>query len=375
MDFTVKKDDIIDVLSKIQGITSRKSNLAITENIIIKTVDSGISLSATDLETGFKGIYPADIKKEGIMAINAKKFFEIVKSFPEDIIKIQEVDNSWFKIGNKDVEFNIAGIETEDFPEVPIVEDIKFFKIESISLKKMIEKTVIIAAASDEKRAHIIGVNFECIDNEDNIIIRMVSTDGKRLSKTEYKYNNKNELGLNPGKNVLLPKKGLFEISKFLETESLVSLGVKDNNFVIKKDNETIILNLLEGDFPEYKDIIFVGDDNNIIELNKESFKMMLRRMSILTSENYKGVIFKLKNNKFEVKTANPDIGESKEDMKIDFEGEEIEVAFNPKFFIETLNFIESENVFLNLKNNETPCLIQGENDKYYLSVIMPMKI
>jgi DNA polymerase-3 subunit beta len=101
----------------------------------------------------------------------------------------------------------------------------------------------------------------------------------------------------------------------------------------------------------------------------------MLKRMSILTSENYKGVIFKFDKNRLVVRTANPDIGESKEHMDIDFKGDPIEVAFNPQFFIDTLNFIDCDQVFLKIKDDEHPCFIQGKDDKSFLSVIMPMKI
>ena len=104
-------------------------------------------------------------------------------------------------------------------------------------------------------------------------------------------------------------------------------------------------------------------------------FLMMLKRMSILSSENYKGVIFNFLKNKLIITSTNPDIGESKEDMEIGFEGEPIEVAFNPRFFIDTLNVIEDENIILNIINEEKPCLIEGEKNKNFVSVVMPMRI
>ncbi len=373
MEFTVKRNDIIDVLSKIQGIAGRKSSLAITENVLIRSTDKGISIAATDLETGFEGFYPATIESGGSIAINSKKLFEIVRNFPSEDIVISEVEKKWFKIGNIKVEYNIAGMDPDDFPEIPTVENVDFFNINSTVYKKMIERTIMIGFAGDEKRAHILGVSLECIDAEDEAIIRMVSTDGKRLTKVDYSYLKQN-IGLQPGKNVIVPKKGLSEVIKFLESEGDVQVGIKENYFVLKKDNETIIVNLLEGSFPDFEDVMNI-DDGNVLELNKNSFKMMLKRMSILTSEDYKGVIFKFADGKLEITTANPDIGESKEDMDIDYKKESIEVAFNPQFFIDTLNFIESEKVFLNIKDEEHPCLIQGEDDKMFLSIIMPMKI
>ena len=163
MKFKIKKEDILDVLSKVQGLTGRKSNLAITSNILIKTTDTGIKFVVTDLETGFEGIYPAEIESQGTITINSRKFYEIVKDFPINEIKIDEVENHWIKIGNKNVEYNIVGMNPDDFPEIPKIEDVDFFNIDSEIFKYMIEKTIIITGAPDEKRTHITGIYFETI--------------------------------------------------------------------------------------------------------------------------------------------------------------------------------------------------------------------
>ena len=151
-------------------------------------------------------------------------------------------------------------------------------------------------------------------------------------------------------------------------------MGLKDNNFIIKKNSEKIIIRLLEGDFPKYHDIVTKKEVNEIV-LKKNLFLMMLKRMSILSSENYKGVIFNFLKDKLLVTSTNPDIGESKEDMEIEYDGQQIEVAFNPRFFIETLNVIEDENIVVNIINDEKPCIIEGEKEKDFVSVVMPMRI
>lgn len=372
MKFTVNKSDILDILSKIQGLTGRKSSLAITENVLIRSVDSGISLVATDLETGFEGFYHAKMESEGIIAINARKLFEIVRNFPSDEILINEVENRWIEIGNENVQYHIVGMNPDDFPDNPYIEEVAFFEVDSNAFKKMIDKTVMITGASDDKRAHVIGIYFEKIINADEKIVRMVSTDGSRLSKVDYLYEKDSEPPIEAG--IIIPKKGLNEVSKFLGSEGTVQVGVKDNHFIIKKDNETITIRLLEGDFPEYDEII-TRSDGHVIKMDKQLYLMMLKRMSILSSDDYKSVIFNFENDKLVITATNPNIGESKEDMAIDFEGEPIEVAFNPKYFIETLNVIEEDNVLINIIDEEKPCLIEGENDKSFLSVIMPMKI
>ncbi len=372
MKATFKKGDLLPVLSKVQGLTGRRTNLAITTNILIKADKKGLSISATDLETGFEGFYPADIEKDGIIAINARKFYEIVKDFPSEDVFLNEVENHWIEIGNQKVEYHIVGLNPDDFPEIPKIEDVEFFEIDSMSLVKMIERAVIVSGTTDDKRAHIIGVYAERIKEKKNKRFRFVSTDGSRLSKVDTVFDK--EANLTSGESVMIPKKGLIEVGKFLDDEGTVKIGFKENNFIVQKDSETLIILLLEGDFPEYGDII-VKKGGNSITFDRQLFLMMLKRMSILSSEDYKGVIFNFEKNQLIITSTNPDIGESKEDMDIEYSGDAITVMFNPKFFIETLNVIDDDNVIVNIVDEEKPCLIEGEKDKTYLSVIMPMRI
>jgi DNA polymerase-3 subunit beta len=166
----------------------------------------------------------------------------------------------------------------------------------------------------------------------------------------------------------------LGEVAKFLDVEGSVKLGIKDNNFIVKREKETLIIRLLEGDFPQYGDIVLKTDGHDIL-MDRHLFLMMLKRMSILSSDEYKGVIFHFNKDKLLINSTNPDIGESKEDMDITYQGDPIEVMYNPKFFIETLNVMDEDNVVLNIVDEEKPCKIEGQKNKTYLSVIMPMRI
>lgn len=372
MNFTVNKNHILDVLSKIQGLTGRKSTLAITANVLIRTVSNGINIIATDLETGFEGTYPAKVETEGSIAINSRKLFEIVRDFPDEDIHINEVENHWVEIGNKNVEYHIVGMNPEDFPDIPKIMDIPFLHIDSLSLKKMIEKSIIITGTSDDQRAHITGVYFEMMQDTDKKIVRIVSTDGSRLSKADYIYDK--DVELPPGSGILIPKKGLNEVTKFLAPAGTVQIGFKDNHFIVQKDVETIMIRLLEGAFPNYSEIL-ANLGGHVIKVENQLFLMMLRRMSILASDNYRAVIFNFSDDKLVITSTNPDIGESKEEMIISFEGESIEVAFNPRFFIEALNAIDDDTVIINIVDEEKPCLLEGETEKSYLSAIMPMRV
>jgi DNA polymerase-3 subunit beta len=371
MKFTIRKSDIVEVLSKVQGITTRKSNLAITTCVLLRSTDQGIAITATDLETGFEGNYPAAVELEGSMAVNSKKFSEIVKEFPKEEILISQGENNWIKIGSQTVEFNLVGMNPEDFPDIPRFDDTVFFEMESAAFKKKLEKALIIAA-SDDRRAHVIGVYFEKIEKDDHQRVRLVSTDGSRLSTVDYRYGK--EVALPEAAGFLIPKKGLAEMVKFLETEGNVKIGFKDNHFILKKDAEMVVIRLLEGEFPRYGDIIDRRHTHQI-SINRLDFLMMLKRMSILSTDHYKGVVFHFSQDKLVISSANPDLGESKEEMAIDFAGDPIEVVFNPRYFIDTIQMIDHEDIIINITNEELPCRVDSPSDPDYRTVIMPMRL
>ena len=163
MNFTIKRNDILNTLAKVQGLAGRKTNLAITTNILIEASGSNIIIRATDLETGYEGLFPAEVKTEGTIAINARKLFEIARDFPSEEININEIENHWIEIGQQNVEYHLVGMNYEDFPKIPHFETVDFITIDSTALAAMIDKTVYIVGASDDKRAHIIGIYLELV--------------------------------------------------------------------------------------------------------------------------------------------------------------------------------------------------------------------
>jgi DNA polymerase III subunit beta len=372
MQFTIKKEAILHVLQRIQGLTGRTTNLAITRNVLIKASNDSITLTATDLDTGFEGKYPAVVTEEGVIAINSRKLYEIVRDFPSDEIHMLEIENRWLEIGNGTVQYNLVCANPDDFPETSFTEDIQYFEMESAALKKMIERNLMIASDPSDSRAHMNSSFFEKIYEDEASIIRLVSTDGSRLSLAESIIGKDSEIPSESG--VLIPKKELNEVVKFLDQDSTVKIGIEENRLVIKKDFETIIVRLVEGEFPAYG-AIFNSEAKHIFKADREKLLMMLKRMSILSSQDYKGALFNFENNRLKVTTTNPEIGESKEEMDIEFDGDPLEISFNPKYFIETLNAIEDDKISARIIDNEKPCLVEGEKDRTFLSAIMPMRI
>jgi DNA polymerase-3 subunit beta len=372
MKFIIQKNEIVDVLYKIQGLAGRRSSLAITECILITATEGGIQILATDLETGYEGAFPASVTEPGAIAVSARKFYEIVREFPSAEIRVAENTNRVIDIGNQKVQYHLKGMNTDDFPSTPELDALDYFSVDSSTLKKMIDKTIIISGVGEDKKAHINGVYFERMTDKTPARIRMVSTDGSRLSKYDLEMDG--EATLPEGDSVLIPKKGLHEISKFLDSGDTVQLALQGSYFVVQSSIEKIYIRLLEGQYPKYEDIIF-REDGNQIEMEKDLFLNMLKRMSILCNDNYRAAMFTFDADLLMINATNPDIGDSKEDMSIEFKGGKIEAAFNPKFFIDAVNCIDDKKILLNLLSMDKPCLIEGVEDKSFLGAVMPMRV
>jgi DNA polymerase III subunit beta len=372
MKLTVNKNDMLDVMSKIQGLAGRRSSLAITECILMRAGQSGLKIIATDLESGYEGFFPAAVEKEGAIAISARKFYEIVREFPTAEIQIHEKENRKISIGSAKVQYHLKAMNPDDYPETPMIEASESFEIDSAAFKRMIEKAIAISGIGEDKKAHINGAWFERFSDAQPPIIRLVSTDGSRLSKNDLIYGGEGVLA--QAESVLIPKKGLHEITKFMSVSGSVRVSVQGSYFVVRKPSETFYIRLLEGQFPKYDEIVS-RTEGNLIKLDKDPFMDMLKRMSILCTDSYRAALFRFEPGNLTIDATNPEIGESKEDMPIDYDASAAEVAFNPKFFIDALNAIDEDKVVINFLDEEKPCLIHGAEDKSYLGVIMPMRV
>lgn len=371
MEFRINKENILRGLTKVQGITGKRTSIPITSNVLIFTEEAHLSVLATDLEIAFQGAYEADVLSDGRAAVPSRKFFEIVKDFPSNLVVVKELENKWIQIADKKVEYNIVGMETDDFPGIPNIEGAELFNIDGDSFRNMIEKTIY-AVMSDEGRAHLAGVFFETIVEGDVKKLRMVSTDGHRLSRIDVPMNREQEFTIEGG--VIIPKSGILEVQKLLEGGGTVNIGFKDNNFIVRKDREALIIRLIEGEFPDYE-LIIPKKNKGELRVEKKSFLMMLKRMTILSSDKYRSIRCKINKEQMETITINPEIGESREVVSVVYDGEDIEMAFNPRYLMDAISAMESEEVIFKIEDDENPCVLQGESDPGFLAVVMPMRI
>jgi len=371
MQFNINKEIFLKGLTKVQGIIEKRHTIPILANVLIEAKKDEILITATDLEVGIKSRYPSNVLKEGKITVSAKKLFEIIKEFPNKEIQFISKSNYWVEITCGKSIFNLVGLSPEEFPKFPDL-NIDNSELKSSIFSEMIDKTIF-SVSNDETKFNLTGIFIKSdFNNLDNNIV-FVSTDGHRLSLIERNLTSSLDEKFKEG--FILPKKGISEIRKLIDDpEEILNIGISDNNFSVSNEFTTLIMRMVDGDFPDFKRVIPEKTANTAL-INRDLFLHALRRISVLSSEKSKGIRVGLSKDCLLLSSSNPDLGDAKEEIDVIYDGSEISIGFNARYVIDILQAIEDENIVFYLKDNISPGLIQPEKDENYLAVVMPMRL
>ncbi len=368
MKFIIERGVFQSCLGKIQGIAERKSTIPILSNVLISGEKNSIDIVATDLEIGVMEITEAENVEKGAICVPARKLYDIVRELSEEQVEIKRGDNLWISIKAGKTVFNLPGADPQEFPNFPSIEGAAYFNMEVSALLNMIEKTVF-AAASEESRFNLNGIYMEKVNKEKRDYFRMVATDGHRLSM------NDKEMKTTFEKGIILSRRGLTEIKRVLgDGETEVSISLKGNNCIFKTERTIIVVRLLEGEYPDYQQVI-PKENNKHVVIDRKEFIGALRRAQVIASEKGEGVKFSIRKESMEINTGGPDVGNVKEEIKIDYQGEPLEVSFNARYLLDVLNIMDTEKIKMELKEELSSGLIKPEGGDDYLYVIMPMRL
>ncbi len=372
MNFKIERDPFIKALQKVQGIVEKRTSIPILSNILIEAAESDIEITATDLEVGLKGKYQAKIGKEGKITVSAKKLYEIVKELPNLEISFSAKENDWVEINCGKVKFNIVGLPPDEFPSFISTKEEVFLEVESALLRKMIEKTSY-AICNDETKYNLNGIFTKVEHTENGQVLKMVATDGHRLSISTGEF-----IGTaNPEllKGVILPKKGIYEIKKITdEGDGILQFAFINNSAVIKKAETTLVMRLVDGEFPDYTRVIPNSNDQ-IVKAKTVDLIHAVKRMAILSSEKFKGILLEIYQDVIKISSSNPELGDALEEIDIKYDGAPFSVRFNAKYLLDVLNVCETEHVLMKFKNELSPSIVTPDSDETLIAVIMPMRI
>jgi DNA polymerase-3 subunit beta len=351
-------------------------SLLLTKNInkadvLIDASSDTTRVLSTDLETSVMIELAASIEKNGSVVVFGKRLSDIISNLPNEDVQLTVSADNLLKIKSlsKGIKalFSLKGLAKSDFPVLPKISNDGVFKMEQKTLKTCIRK-VILSASNDDMRYVLNGILF----NVKRSKIRLVATDGRRLSVISAAVE-----GPAQEKNVIVSKKVLAEIEKMLGTEGECQVGIAENQVFFQFDNITVISRLIEGDFPDFQQVVPASHDLEVV-FNKEELLTATKRVSLMVNENFKKLTITLDEQKAVFDSQDPEIGDAFEEVKIVARNKSLKenfvISFNCFFLMDVLKVVDTADIVFHFNKNVNPAVILEKDGDDYLSVIMPMK-
>jgi DNA polymerase-3 subunit beta len=369
MEMKITREELSLALYRAQGIVERKTTMPILSNVLLEAGQDGLVVSAFDTEIGLTSRHRCEVLKEGAAALPGRHLFEIVRALPDMAIKIKRAPNGQVEISSGAARFKIVSTVAKDFPPLPTAEGVQFLQMSADDLTQMIERTSF-AISTDETRYNLGGVFVE----QEGDVLRMVATDGHRLALAEKPIQGGASAAKLP-RGVIIPKKGLLELRRLVSEEGgACELGFTPGSVVYRREGVQVIVRLLDGVFPDYRQVI-PRENARRLMIHRVLFAETLRRVALVAQDKASGVKFDIGEGKLTLSSQNPDLGEAQEEMETKVEGAPLQMGFNARYLLDVLNVLSSEEVSLELSDELSPGLLKPTGEQGYLAVVMPMRI
>lgn len=379
MELVISKKNFLRGLARTHGVADRKSSMPILSNILL-TTDSTSSLrfAATDLYLGVAATAPAEIKRGGSIAVSARTLFDIVKNLPEGDVHWTVGPNHAAEIRSGKVRFRIPGMPGDDFPALPSPGSSDFFSLDADVLGDLITKTQY-SMSTDDTRPHLAGALFE----GEGKLVRMVTTDGHRLSKIEHRLK---EGAPMLSFSMLVPNKGIAELKRLIEDARADAKSTKEEgppqiavattggSAFFKREGIVLSVKLADEQFPPYARVIPQQQEKRVV-ISRAGLVEALKRMSLVSNDTSGGVRFMVSAGSLRIVSENPDIGEGSEELDVDYAGEAITIGFNAKYILDVLGSLTDDEVALELAGELDPGVIKPAGETMFVGVVMPMRI
>lgn len=374
MKIRISREHLTAELGKLQGVVSQRSTLAILSNALFDASDGTLKLDATDLDISVSTACPCEVEDGGRVTLQAKAIFDIVKNLEDDEIEIETEENYWAKLKSGNVNCRIVGTHPDDFPQVLDTTDVEMYPIGTERLLTMIEKTLF-SVSTDDARPNLTGAFFKVTD-EDSLL--MVSTDGHRLSKIEVKPEEFEAGGNIPSQlrdGIIIPRKGLAELKRNVSTKGAeLSFGLKDNNIIFKHGPMNLSVRLVDGNFPDFTGVLPKESDNKAF-IDRDVFVQSLRFVSLFANPKTNNVRLSLSEDGLELYATDPDRGEGKKVVPVEYTGPQVKAGYNYKYLLDVLGVLDGNEVSIEIIDTLSPTLVRDTHNDEALFVVMPMRL
>lgn len=362
MKLVAKREALYHGFQRVGSVVSASIQQPIYRNVKVAAKGGVLYLSATDLEVGLTlKVTDVDIEHEGTVLVPHARVSPILGATPDEQVALRESDGA-VSIETSDGTFRILGEDPAEFPDIPPLPEDGAVEVDAEVLKYMVRRTAF-AAASEKGRYALNGVLFVVKDDS----IETVAADGARLAHVKKKGSNPKGI---KGEFIVMTR-GVEQLARLADygTEP-VRLAATQNQLLAENDAGRLVCQLVEGQFPNYKDVI-PSHTKVKVQLSTKELLSAVRRASFLTTEQTKVVDFRFTANTLAITAESPDVGRAEVRMPIEYDGEEAQISFNPEFLEDMLAIVERDSVKMQFTDRRSPCIIKSGLD--YTYVVSPV--
>lgn len=372
MKFIVSNAELGRILGKLQNIIAQKPTVPILSNVLIEAQGQELIITGTDLLVGMRCYTEAKIIEEGATTLPARRFAQLIREITVPHIEMTTNAQEITEIKANASRFKLHGMSRKEFPGLPDLAGSTHFKIKQSDLKDMFFRTSF-AVSREDTRYVLTGVFLQVADG----VASFIGTDGKRLAKTQIAVS----LDSSFKGNYIIPLKAVEEIYKNLNETDEATIYLMADKVAIEANRAIIITKLLSGDYPDVNRII-PSSSLTQVSLHREELMSLLRQMSLFTSDTNQSVRFSFSDGELCLMANAMEIGEGKVSMPVNYQGEKLDIAFNPTFFLDVLRHSKEESLNMNLTDAYSPSIVtENPADKTKgspstpLFVVMPMRL
>ncbi|MBN8202159.1 DNA polymerase III subunit beta [Bacillus sp. NTK034] len=376
MRFIIQRDRLVQSVQDVMKAVTSRTTIPILTGIKIVASEEGVTLTGSDSDISIESFIPkeeagdeiVEIKQAGAIVLQAKFFSEIVKKLPTDSVEISVETHLQTVIRSGKSEFNLNGLDAEEYPHLPQIEEENVFKIPTDLLKAMVRQTVF-AVSTSETRPILTGVNWKV----ENGTLTCIATDSHRLALRKAQI----ETNASESYNVVIPGKSLSELSKILDDNNdLIDIVITENQVLFKAEHLLFFSRLLEGNYPDTSRLI-PSDSKTDVVVNTKEFLQAIDRASLLAKEGRNNVVkfSTIDGGVIEISSNTPEIGKVVEEVQSkSVEGEELKISFSAKFMMDALKALEGSEITISFTGAMRPFIIKPLNDESILQLILPVR-
>jgi DNA polymerase-3 subunit beta len=384
MEITIPKNELSKLLHVTLAIAEKKSTMPILGNVLLSAEEKSFKVTGSDLELTAVAAVTAAVKKTGAITVSAKVFGDLVRELPDGEITIRATDRDRVEVIAGPSQLKIVGVSADEYPVPPGLSLKTKCKLPASTLAEMINRTLY-AVSLDEGRYNMNGVCVE-IGKESETALRMIATDGHRLALITRPLDGFEITGLavkgtkkiaNVTDHVIVPRKGLVEVRKALETagDAPVGVDVSEGFLIVEGPTWKQVVRLLDSEFPNYEQVIPKTPGSKAVVLSSH-LSQALKRVSLVVSDKNKGVRLDFFENLVRISSSSPELGEAQEEVQLQYSGREFSVGFNARYLLDVLASVgESQPFVLELGGESGPGKFYAECDESCIGIVMPLRL